>query len=429
MNNRLKLLLIDDSTERRDAIINKFDETYNHAIDITIAKDANKAITIEEKHKFDLIILDLNLPYDDDGANNSGGRTFIDKSSGVKNKLIYLTSTEKTKQNNIDIIDEDYFVMSDDTGNKWLKTLIQIFEKRLKELNLENKIENKIYDIVILTALNEELDISMKAISNSWYILRVTNDSNIYYTTKICSKTDSSKKITIIASNAHKMGMSSSAVLATKMLINFKPKIITMLGICAGRDEKVKLGEIIVANKLFDYQAGKVELVEKKEGEIKIFDPKTNEFKHYTKKFKADYDERTMDNTYSQIFESIQKEYTHDIRESWNNLNKMSNESERNLPKVHIGPMATGSAVIAHDTVFEEISDHSRKVIALDMEGYSIFVAAQTINKHTIPLVIKGVQDHASHIKNDDYRNYSIYVAARFFYEVCVNKLIEEIIE
>ena len=107
----------------------------------------------------------------------------------------------------------------------------------------------------------------------------------------------------------------------------------------------------------------------------------------------------------------------------------MSNEDERNLPKVHIGPMATGSAVIAHDQVFEEISEHSRKVIALDMEGYSIFVAAQMINKNTIPLVIKGVQDHASHIKNDDYRNYSIYVAARFFYEVCVNKLIDEIIK
>ena len=143
MDNKLRLLLIDDSTERRDAIINHFDKQYNHSIDITIVKNVNQAIEIEKKYKFDLIILDLNLPYDNDGPNNFGGKTFIDDSDGIKNKLIYLTSTEKTKQNNLDIIDENYFVMSDDTSSKWLTTLIEIFVKRLNELNLINKIKNK----------------------------------------------------------------------------------------------------------------------------------------------------------------------------------------------------------------------------------------------------------------------------------------------
>ena len=101
MDNKLRLLLIDDSTERRDAIINHFDKQYNHSIDITIVKNVNQAIEIEKKYKFDLIILDLNLPYDNDGPNNFGGKTFIDDSDGIKNKLIYLTSTEKTKQNNL----------------------------------------------------------------------------------------------------------------------------------------------------------------------------------------------------------------------------------------------------------------------------------------------------------------------------------------
>ena len=55
MDNKLRLLLIDDSTERRDAIINHFDKQYNHSIDITIVKNVNQAIEIEKKYKFDLI--------------------------------------------------------------------------------------------------------------------------------------------------------------------------------------------------------------------------------------------------------------------------------------------------------------------------------------------------------------------------------------
>ena len=55
------------------------------------------------------------------------------------------------------------------------------------------------------------------------------------------------------------MGLTTASVLATKMILKFKPKVIVMLGICAGNpNEDIKYGDILVVDKSFDYQAGKV---------------------------------------------------------------------------------------------------------------------------------------------------------------------------
>lgn len=416
-NEKLRILLIDDSKLRVVELVDFINASYDHNIKIEIAQNTDEAIEKETKATFDIIILDLNLPDRDDGANNFGGKKIINHLSEIgifiKEKTIYLTSTEKTKQENIDIIDLDYFILYDENSMTSLENIKTKIDDKITSLDLMHKINAKQYDIVLITALKEELDISKDAISLKWKELRLSGDNNIYHTTKIKS-TREKNEVSIIAAHAHKMGMATSAVLSTKMLLKFQPKMIVMLGICAGNSKDVKLGEIFIANKIFDYQSGKIILERNSKDES-------------VQVFSAEYDERQIHPLYGQIFENIKAEFSHDIRKEWVNLNPYNNEEEKNLPRVHIDSMATGSAVISDETVFEKIKEHSRKVKALDMEGYSIFVAANSINQNVVPLVIKGIQDYANDKKDDSYRKYAIYTSARFFLKACEHSLIDEL--
>ena len=52
--------------------------------------------------------------------------------------------------------------------------------------------------------------------------------------------------------------MPSSSALAMKMVERFKPKLLVMLGICAGVEAKVGLGDIIIADPTWDWGSGKM---------------------------------------------------------------------------------------------------------------------------------------------------------------------------
>lgn len=411
MNNKIKILLVDDSDLRALDIEKFFDHFFYHCCEFNITKTTDESISILNKNDFDIIILDLNLPDLNDGANNSGGRKILSSLKiNIDKKIIYLTSTEKTKEANIDIIEEDYLVMYKNHDDTWINDLKNIFLKRLNELNLSHFLHEKQYDIAIITALEDELSTTKKAISDDWAKYQLQDDNNIYFTTKIKNKQGQSASI--IATNAHKMGMVHTAITSSKLLNKFNPKLLVMLGICAGKEGSVKIGEIIVAKKIFDYQAGKVE--EDEDGKVT---------------FKADYDERCLDEKYQSIIETFKSEFSHAIRDDWNKFINHDQVSEFPLPKVHIDSMASGSAVMSKKNIFEEINTFSRKVIALDMEGYAVFVGSNILKKNTtIPLVIKGVQDYAGNSKNDTYRKYAIYVAARFFYKLCEDSFIEGLV-
>ncbi len=215
------------------------------------------------------------------------------------------------------------------------------------------------------------------------------------------------------------MGLSNSSVLATKMILNFKPKLIVMLGICAGNNEDgILYGDIIVVDKSFDYQAGKV--TEDNEG---------NQI------FKPDYDVLSLDSTYSDRFSEYKDKWSYDIANEWSAITDVKFPE----PSAYIGVFGSGSAVMANGTIFSDIGEHSRKVIGLDMEAYAIFVSAERTVTNNKPkaLVIKGVQDYADRKKGsrtpedlamkDKYTKFGSFGSAMFFINACDNFLISDI--
>ena len=62
---------------------------------------------------------------------------------------------------------------------------------------------------------------------------------------------------TIVAATANSMGMIETAIITSKFIKAWSPRLIGMIGICGGRKEKgLSIGDIVVPTQTFHYQFG-----------------------------------------------------------------------------------------------------------------------------------------------------------------------------
>jgi nucleoside phosphorylase len=82
--------------------------------------------------------------------------------------------------------------------------------------------------------------------------------------------------------------------------------------------------------------------------------------------------------------------------------------------QVRIGPVASGASVLADVSKVKQIKEQHRKLIAIDMEVYGLFGAADDA---PVPspkaFALKSVCDFADEHKNDDLQSYAAYTSAR----------------
>ena len=143
-----------------------------------------------------------------------------------------------------------------------------------------------------------------------------------------------------------------------------------MIGICAGDEAKVTLGDVIVSKKVIDYETGKIEDNEFFP-EIKSYEVK-NQLKQFVNRFLI------------------------------NNPKIINDSIEYN---VHFATIATGTRVIEKNTIFKELKKYDRKILGLDMEAYAFSEAVVGLNHNSYVLVIKSVCDYANSEKNDGYHS------------------------
>lgn len=92
--------------------------------------------------------------------------------------------------------------------------------------------------------------------------------------------------------------------------------------------------------------------------------------------------------------------------------------------RVHIGQMASVPAVIAMAKKIEEISEHSRKLMGIEMETYGMYYAAHSVEpRPKFWASIKSVSDYATIKKKDNFQEYASYTSAAFLKHVILNEL------
>jgi nucleoside phosphorylase len=181
-----------------------------------------------------------------------------------------------------------------------------------------------------------------------------------------------------------------------------------MPGVLGGKPG-INIGDIIVSNKVFTIDKGKLTTQE-------IIDESSD--KHTEVKIvKKEIESVNVSSSYVSKF----------TREKDNILSFIRKEDVTRKSKVDIlfGPVACVRQVIDQKEFFEEnILVVDRKAIGLEMESYGIARACELVNNgKTIPLIIKAVMDNTSE-KTDNDKTYAAWTSAMFIRYILENDLI-----
>jgi nucleoside phosphorylase len=255
------------------------------------------------------------------------------------------------------------------------------------------------------------------------------------------------------------MGDRTTAPFVTSLVERLRPACVAMCGVCAGNPADTALGDVVVAEPVYKWDEGKLtpdgfvgdqrqfRLDQRWLREAQNLDPSTLP-SHGT----ADADEALM-----WLLERLHRGHdprTHPARgryfppgtwaerldrwqvDGWitrapdgtprlagtaSDLVKRrlydDVDGPRRLPfAVHVGPMASGSAVVADDGIWQRLATMGmRKIAAVEMEAATIATIAHAGD---VPrwLVAKGVMDHANDDKDDRYKHFAARASAEVLF-------------
>lgn len=258
-----------------------------------------------------------------------------------------------------------------------------------------------LYDYVIIFALESEFEQFKCALSayKSNLLDNPDNYMTFYNSYKNKSEIDEfvmvkgNKKFKIFATTQNMTGMVSAGICATKLIADYRPQNLVLLGIAAGFEQEY--GSVLIADFVTAYQQGKLIGGEiKPDGIGYSLEPNLK---------------RILDKNKDNIIQDVQKAV----------LTYQKNNENLKIQNIgaYIGTVVTSLHVIADENQQKIIKSITRKAIGVEMEGFGIFQAVSEFKGENkpIPMLIKSVCDHADITKSDDYQKVAGFTAAYFF--------------
>ncbi|HRI68256.1 MAG TPA: hypothetical protein PK156_28700, partial [Polyangium sp.] len=320
-------------------------------------------------------------------------------------------------------------------------------------------------DILVITALQDELD-GILSIGPDWQEHRDLAGFR-YYRRDVTTSRGTS--FSVAAAWIGEMGQRSASIRGAQLEAELGPSCLAMCGICAGYRSKVGLGDIIVADRLFAYDEGKLQVSPSGEStfaySMRAFDLDA------VWKVDASYLAREIDIAPLQA----ERPPTKDAQRKWLLRTLHAHETEGKpapmqhpdraklcpewtprltellengfvmrtgaklaltekgrdavfedlllhpdgLPaepplQVHVGTVATGSAVVEDAGIFERLRKVQRTTIGLEMEGTALGELAARGGKQSI--LVKAVVDYADPDKDDGFRRFACRASAWFLF-------------
>lgn len=400
MDRKANILVVDDQYDKVKNIISLLG--VKETIDFEHVTNSKDALRMLKTVKFDIIIIDLQIPEAlGEEINPNGGRKlleYIDQNTDLNRPTHILGLTS-----HIDSYNE---AISSFQSRGW-SLILGMDDKELIKNIISAKVRHAVnppknYEIAILTALEKtELQEVLKLPCN-WIPLSFHDDCNIYNVGEFI--TISGKRLSIIATACQTTGIAQAASMGMKICLKFKPKFVIMTGIAAGIKGKVNLGDILVADPCWEYGSGKQT--------IKCGKPV---FLSAPRQLNLDTSLRTKIQRIA-----INRTHLDDIYNDSNQYNRPNS-----VLNVHIGPVASGAAVIEDPSIVEMIKTQHRETIGVEMEAYGLALAVKNSEKDPPKfLIVKSVCDFADIDKNDNFQTYAAHTSARFVFKLLENEII-----
>ncbi|NBB16590.1 hypothetical protein GVN21_14600 [Caulobacter sp. SLTY] len=272
-------------------------------------------------------------------------------------------------------------------SDEWRAQLISSIRYILGEAQQERDARYET-DLCVLTALKTpELDAVLR-IPWAWQAAEPLDDVTFVRRGSFSSQGQS---FSVVAASASKMGMVSAALLAAKLVERERPRYLVMPGICAGVKGKCGYGDIIVGDPVWDWQSGK----------------------HFVEADVAGFAIAPDPLPVSGFIRSRIDQLRADSK-FWLGVKDASQSKPETELKMRLGPMATGSSVLADEDVLERILVQNRNLTAVEMEAYGVLAAAVDGRfPRPTAFAMKSVCDYADPTKDDQWQGYAAYTSAQ----------------
>lgn len=412
----LRVIIIDDAVEkvqRFKELLGEFQEINLRMIDTAASvEEAEGKLSITQ---YDLAILDLYLPlrHGDRPSPDNAISLLKDLTSDDELKMPYnivgITRWKDADPKYKEIFDDLLlaYIIYEQEKEDWKNKLRHKIEFLLKSQRSVQEQNFCNYDIAIVNALkSENIKVRESFGIDGWKEETIPADLSTTFYTKTVELANG-KNIRIVTCYALQMASTASAALTTKLIYNYRPKYLFMTGIAAAVNRNdAKLGDILVASKVWDGASGKIKT-----------DEDGNDI------FMPDYHELTLDTDMQGIVNRLasDRKLLNSIEESY----RFQQGKPDTRLNVHIGPIASVPAVLSSKEEVMKIQEHCRKLLGIEMEGYGVFYAANNSARPrpTYTVLVKSVSDFADPEKSDNYQDYAMYTSAEFVHHIIVNEL------
>jgi nucleoside phosphorylase/CheY-like chemotaxis protein len=402
--NKLKILLVEDSSEKASAICNIANLVLGlNPGDLMVVPDVIGAKRELGSHRYDVLILDIQVPMRfGETARIDGGVRLIDELNAntrlhKPSHIVGVTQFEESFLSAAQLFNKSLtgLILYSQSSNTW-KDELRSFLIQVQSVTQagEEQVGEPRLDLVIVCALNDPELRALISLESEFEAIDDPDGCMIGYRVKLDTPRGTKK---ILAACALEMGMAATAALSAKLIERYRPRYIAMCGIAGGVKGEVQLGDIIVADVVWDYSSGKLS-TDINGAPVFKPEPKVITLDAFTKRQIMMY--------------MSDSEVTRNIQNSWKEKLPTSKLS------VHLGPMFTGALVVSNQAKVDELTHTHRKVKGIEMEAYAVFCAAKySDSPQPVALAIKAISDLADHEKDDVWQRYAAHTSASYLLE------------
>lgn len=382
------VLIVDDDKDKCNALASELLRCGIENEQIDVAYDAAQARRILNTKSFDVMLLDVLLPARADDKPRSDvsidllRQIIEDQTSPAPVHIIGITADRETLskcQPEFQSLTSQILLV-DLTLDDW-RTALKHLVSRIHSSNDARSAYD--YDICFQTALRSpELEAVVNFLPVSWSGEEQLSKGILYRKGVLSAN---GKDIRIACAHSTQMGLVAATHLTEQIIRELRPKVLGMSGICGGIADDVEIGDVIVAEKSWDWQSGKWD--------------STGNLQSSSDQKDASAELVALSRSLDQELSKFHLEY--------------KGAKPENIPNLHIGPIVSGSSVVADTSLHDIFKRQHRKLVAVDMECYGVYYSIAMSSHPPKVLCIKSVSDLANQRKSDDFQEYCSYLSAR----------------
>jgi nucleoside phosphorylase len=372
----MRYLVIQDDTNV-ESILSRLIHSADGAAAITVGRTFSEATRHLTTSSFDLIVFDVYLPLSNSSEpeRNFGSElleTFMSsRNNGAETVLVTKDSFAESDVipifNQFDVVVISYV----ESRGDWQSALLQKIRKTVARQR---------FDFLIFNALPKE--------SRAFFLTEAKPSEIRSYAGLNCREMRIGDSIGLNIEPV-RPGPVDIAIVATKAIEYFRPRIVAMGGICAGIRGETSLMDLLIADPCWNYQSGKT-----KAGEFLPEPYQVSllpELRADLTRFYVNGGEALID----QLIAGV--EVPGAIR-----------------PQIVVGAAASGAGVVSDNETVAMIKDQHRKIAGFDMEIAAFYQAAVHARCKPTFFATKVVVDLGDENKGDALHDCGSVVAARF---------------